>query len=312
MTRYRRARSIGQWLLSLALASLAPASLAGQRALVFQTDFGLAEGSIAEMKGVAFTVSPSLHMFDLTHLIPPYDIWEAAVRLRQAAPFWPAGTVFVSIVDPGVGTARKAVVVRSLGGHYFVGPDNGSFTFVAEQLGIESVREIDENLNRLPGSERSHTFHGRDIFGYTGARLAAGVIDFEQVGPVAGASVVMLPHAAPAREGDRVTGAVLAQDKPFGNVWTNIPARLLDSLGVKLGDTLAVTVRHGGSVAFQGRVPFVKSFGAVRPGHPLAYLDSMLDLALALDQGSFAARYRIGRGPDWNVAVARTAPKPPA
>ena len=122
-----------------------------QQALVLQTDFGLAEGSIAEMKGVAFSVDRNLRIFDLTHLIPPFDVWEAAVRLRQAAPFWPAGTVFVSIVDPGVGTARRSVVVESKTGHFFVGPDNGTFTFVAERLGIAAVREIDEKVNRLAG-----------------------------------------------------------------------------------------------------------------------------------------------------------------
>ncbi|MEO8450075.1 MAG: S-adenosyl-l-methionine hydroxide adenosyltransferase family protein [Gemmatimonadota bacterium] len=303
MLRHRIARSAARRLLGLALVSLSSLPLAGQRALVFQTDFGLAEGSIAEMKGVAYSVSPSLHMFDLTHLIPPYDIWEAAVRLRQAAPFWPPGTVFVSIVDPGVGTARKSIVVKARSGHFFVGPDNGSFTFIAEQFGIESVREIDETVNRLPGSERSHTFHGRDIFGYTGARLAAGVIEFDQVGPALGSSVVMLPHMAPSLAAGRLTGAVLTEDQPYGNVWTNIPARMVDSLGVKVGDTVAVVVRHGATVAFRGRIPFVKSFGAVRRGQPLAYLDSMLDFALALDQGSFAGRYRIGRGKDWVVEV---------
>src|SRR5215212_7243958 len=137
------------------------------KALVFQSDFGLAEGAIAEMKGVAFGVDPDIKMFDLTHLIRPYDIWEAAIRLRQTAPYWPGGTVFVSIIDPGVGTARKPVVVRARTRQLFVGPDNGLFTFVAERLGIDEVRIIDEGTNRLPGSERSATFHGRDIFAYT-------------------------------------------------------------------------------------------------------------------------------------------------
>lgn len=277
--------------------------VASQPALLLQTDFGLAEGSIAEMKGVAFSVDRNLRIFDLTHLIPPYDVWEAAVRLQQAAPFWPTGTVFVSIVDPGVGTARRAVVVQSKTGHFFVGPDNGTFTFVAERLGIAAVREIDETINRLVGSERSHTFHGRDIFAYTGARLAAGAIDFEGVGPLVAGGVVELPHAAPVAVGSVIRGTILALDQPFGNVWTNIRAGVLDSAGVRLGDSLAVTIRSGGTIRFQGRLPFVKSFGAVGRDRPLAYLDSLLDLAFALNQASFASRYRVGRGAEWQVEV---------
>lgn len=292
-------------LLLLALGS--PSNAAAQRALLIQTDFGLAEGSIAEMKGVAFSVDRSLRVFDLTHLIPPYDVWEAAVRLHQTAPYWPAGTVFVSIVDPGVGTDRKAVVVLSKTGHLFVGPDNGTFTFIAEKLGIEAVRQIDETAHRLPGSDRSHTFHGRDIFAYTGAKLAAGLIDFTGVGRELGAEVVELPHLAPAIKGRSVVGTVVTLDQPFGNVWTNIRSGLLDSLGVVEGDTLGVAIRQGEVLRFQGRLPFVKSFGAVRAGQPLAYLNSLLDLAFALNLQSFAARYRIGRGPGWRVEV--TAPR---
>lgn len=294
-----------RWLGTALLIALAPPPAAAQRALLLQTDFGLAEGSIAEMKGVAFSVSRDLRVFDLTHLIPPYDIWEAAVRLRQTAPYWPAGTVFVSIVDPGVGTDRKAVVVRSKTGHFFVGPDNGTFTFVSETLGIDAVRQIDETAHRLPGSDRSHTFHGRDIFAYAAAKLAAGQIDFEEVGPDLGARVVALPHAAPTVAGKAITGSVLTLDMPFGNVWTNIPSGALDSAGVRLGDTVSVVIRQGSLVRYRGRIPLVRSFGAVRKGQPLAYLNSLLDLAFALNQDNFARRFNVGRGGTWAVEVVR-------
>ena len=82
-------------------------------AVVFQTDFGTKDGAVAEMKGVALSVDPSLQLFDITHEIPTYNIWEAAYRLNQAAPYWPAGTVFVSVVDPGVGTERKSIVLKT-------------------------------------------------------------------------------------------------------------------------------------------------------------------------------------------------------
>ena len=143
---------------------------------------GSLDGAVASMKGVAVGVSPDIHIYDLTHQIEPYNIWQGALRLAQTAEYWPAGTVFVSVVDPGVGTERKSIVLRTKSGHYFVTPDNGTLTFVAPRLGIDAVREIDEAVNRRKNSEKSFTFHGRDVYAYTAARLAAGVISFEQVG----------------------------------------------------------------------------------------------------------------------------------
>lgn len=302
---FPRARAVALAALMLAAGAARPAS--AQRALVIQTDFGLAEGAIAEMKGVAMSVDPGLRIFDLTHLIPPYDIWEAAIRLQQTAGYWPAGTVFVSIVDPGVGTPRKAVVVRSRSGHYFVGPDNGTFTFVAKSLGIEAVREIDEAVNRLPGSNRSYTFHGRDIFAYTAARLAAGIIDFDGVGPDRGTEVVSLPVVEPGQSGRTLAGTVLTLDQPFGNVWSNIGAAWVDRAGIKAGDRLEVVIREGNVVRFRGTAPYVKSFGDVPRGAPLVYLNSLLNLAVALNQGNFALRYHVGRGPGWRIEVSAPA-----
>jgi S-adenosylmethionine hydrolase len=133
------------------------------------------------MKGVAMSVSPDLKLFDLTHEIPAYNIWEAAYRLQQTVPYWPAGTVFVSVVDPGVGSARKSVVLKTKSGYFIVTPDNGTLTLIAQSQGIEAIREIDETKNRRPGSGESYTFHGRDVYAYTAARLAAGVISFEML-----------------------------------------------------------------------------------------------------------------------------------
>ena len=303
---------------------------------MLQTDFGLAEGAVAEMKGVAFSVDPSLRVVDLTHLIPPYDIWEAAIRLQQTAAYWPAGTVFVSIVDPGVGTERKAVVMRTRTGQYFVGPDNGTFTFVARAFGVEAVREIDEQVNRLAGSDRSHTFHGRDIFAYTGARLAAGVIDFEGVGPDRGPIVVSLPHAEAAWNGRTLSGTVMTVDQPFGNLWSNIGSDLIDQAGIKAGDSLDITIRQGTAVRYRGRAPWSRSFGDVGRGRPLVYLNSTRSsppssapptvahrgtepatfpapgsrdalCSLIINQASFAQRFHVGRGPDWRIEVAPTA-----
>ena len=142
------------------------------RPLVFQTDFGLKDGAVSAMKGVAFTQSSAIPLYDLTHEIPAYSIWDAAYRLFQTVEYWPAGTVFVSVVDPGVGTDRDSVVLKTKTGHYIVTPDNGTLTLVADRLGIAEVRLIDEAVNRRKNSEKSYTFHGRDVYAFTGARLA--------------------------------------------------------------------------------------------------------------------------------------------
>src|ERR1700685_2732148 len=140
---------------------------AQNKIVVFQSDFGLKDGAVSEMKGVAMGVSPELKLFDLTHEIPAYNIWDAAYRLQQTVPYWPAGTVFVSVVDPGVGTARKSVVLKTTTGQFIVTPDNGTLTLVAETLGIGEIREIDEQVNRRPESRNSYTFHGRDVYSFT-------------------------------------------------------------------------------------------------------------------------------------------------
>ena len=174
--------------------------------LVLQTDFGLKDGAVAAMKGVAVGVGARLAIYDLSHENTPYDIWEGAYRLKQAAPFWPAGTVFVSVIDPGVGTARKSIVLKTKSGHYFVSPDNGTLTLVADELGIAAVREIDETKNRRHGSERSYTFHGRDVYVYVGARLAAGVIGFEEVGPLLAPNIIRLTYERPRVENGALIG----------------------------------------------------------------------------------------------------------
>jgi len=144
----------------LLVTNIAPAQ---NKIVVFQSDFGLKDGAVAAMKGVAMDVSPELKLFDLTHEIPAYNIWEAAYRLEQTVSYWPAGTVFVSVVDPGVGTDRKSVVLKTKSGHFIVTPDNGTLTLIAESLGIETIRQINEAVNRRKGSEKSYTFHGRDV-----------------------------------------------------------------------------------------------------------------------------------------------------
>lgn len=274
-----------------------------QNALVFQTDFGLEEPAVASMKGVAYGVSPELNMFDITHEIPVFNIWEGAYRLNQTAKYWPKGTVFVSVVDPGVGTARGSVVLKTESGHYFVSPDNGSLTLVAEELGIEAVREIDETTNRLPGSEESHTFHGRDVFAYTAARLAAGIIGFEQVGPLREKDVVRIAYQRPALNSGKIAGNVPILDIHYGNVWTNVSSEMFEQLGVGIGDLAWVKISNGEQVLFEKQVKYVRSFGGVPVGESMLYVNDLLKMGIAINQGNFAGYYQVSPGPDTRVEI---------
>ena len=279
---------------------------AQNKIVVFQSDFGLKDGAVSEMKGVAMGVSSDLKLFDLTHEIPAFNIWEAAYRLQQTVPYWPAGTVFVSVVDPGVGTARKSVVMRTRTGQYIVTPDNGTLTLLAESLGLDQIREIDESVNRMQDSKKSYTFHGRDVYAYTAARLAAGVITYEQVGPLLPKQeVVTIAYQKAAIDGAAIKGTIPVLDVQYGNVWTNIPAELFQQLKPAFGDVFVVEIFNKGERVFKGEMPYESTFGAVALGKPLVYLNSLLQLSFALNQGNFAEVNKISSGGDWTVRVAK-------
>jgi S-adenosylmethionine hydrolase len=298
-------RRFQRFILALVAAVAAVPALAAQPILVLQSDFGLLDGAVASMKGVAVGVSPDLHIFDLTHEIEPYNIWQGALRLVQTAEYWPAGTVFVSVVDPGVGTERKSIVMKSKSGHYFVTPDNGTLTFVAERLGVESVREIDEAVNRRKDSQKSFTFHGRDVYAYTAARLAAGVISFEQVGHALPADVVRIPYEHAAFADGVVRGNIQTDDGNYGNIWTNVDRATFAKLGAQPGETVHVKILKAGKEVLNVDLPFAHTFGEVAVGKPLLYMNSLDAVSLAINQQNFAKTYGVGSGPDWSVEIRR-------
>lgn len=273
--------------------------------VVIQTDFGVKDGAVAAMRGVGYGVSTDLVIADLTHEIPAYNIWEAAYRLEQVINYWPAKTVFVSVVDPGVGTDRKSVVVKTKKDHYIVTPDNGTLTLVAESEGIEAVRQIDEKVNRREGSSASYTFHGRDVYMYTAARLASGKISFEEVGPALTEPVKSIPYQRAATDNGLIKGNIPILDVQYGNVWTNIPDSLIKNAGIKTGDSLAVQVSFKDSVVYSEKIPFVNTFGGVAEGKPLGYINSLMNFSIAINMGNFATIHRIGTGPDWNIQLKR-------
>ncbi|MEE8042433.1 MAG: S-adenosyl-l-methionine hydroxide adenosyltransferase family protein [Pseudomonadales bacterium] len=281
-----------------------PAHAAGT-IVVFQSDFGLKDHAVAAMRGVARQVDPTLVLENLTHEIPAFDVWQAAYRLDAVLDYWPKGTVFVSVVDPGVGTQRRSVVMRTGSGHLIVTPDNGTLTLVAERLGVSELREIDESINRLPGSKSSHTFHGRDVYAFTGARLASGQIAFNEVGPRLAASVVKIPYRHAALVDATVEGTIPVLDPQYGNVWTNIGRGLVETWGLRVGDHVQLTILRGDEGVVTLELPYVQTFGDVPMGEPLLYFNSLERLAIALNQGDFAARHGVGSGSQWRVTLTR-------
>ena len=278
--------------------------------VVYQSDFGLKDGAVSAMRGVAFSVDPTLTLENLTHEIPPFNIWEGAYRLNTTAPYWPEGTVFVSVVDPGVGTDRKSVVLKTQSGHYFVSPDNGTLTLVAESLGIDEVREIDEATNRLEGSEKSYTFHGRDVYSYTAARLASGQITFEEVGGALPADVTRLDYQKPDFTGDALVGTIPILDIQYGNVWTNIDRETFEEMGIEKGEMLKVKIVGDSRRVFESELPYVSTFGDVPQGEPLAYLNSVNNLSFAINWGNFAETHGVSSGPGWHIQVKRGEDQP--
>lgn len=277
--------------------------------LIIQTDFGTADGAVSAMYGVAYGVCPELKIMDLTHEIPQYDIWEASYRLIQTVGYWPLGTVFVSVVDPGVGSTRRSIVAETVSGQYIVTPDNGALTHIKRMTGIKAARIIDEKVNRLPNSGESYTFHGRDIYAYTGARLAAGIISYEEVGPaVEVESVIELPVVDAIHDGEKASGTIDVLDIRFGSLWTNISRDLFLQLGVKHGGRVEISIENSTRTLYKNILVYAKSFADVNVGEPMIYVNSLDYMAVAINQGSFAKAYNIGTGTKWRITM-RKAPR---
>jgi len=275
-------------------------------AVVMQTDFGTDNLSVSTMKGVCRQISPELDLFDATHAVRPFDVLNASDSLVYTIPFWPAGTVFVSVVDPGVGTARRSCVAKLKNGSYLVTPDNGTLTYVKEQIGIEAVREIDETVNRYPTTRDVHIFHGRDVYAYCAGRLAAGVIDFEGVGPEYPVDeIVMAPYIRPASENGVVSGMINEATEHFGLVGTNIPFPWLKENGMEYGSKVHVTVQKGEEIIYDDVIALEKSFGYVPVGDALVISSETSTVMLAINQGNIVKKYGLDFGADWKLTVEK-------
>jgi S-adenosylmethionine hydrolase len=290
--------SIGTAVMLLVAAPLlAQPSAATPPTVVFMTDFGVIDDSVALCKGVMYSIAPDLRIVDLTHQVTPFSILDGARFLFGATAYFPSGTVFVVVIDPTVGSTRKAIIVKSKRGQYFVLPDNGLMTMVEDRDGIESIREI-TNPNWMVGAKISSTFHGRDIFSPVGAHLARGD-DWTQVGPVVRQLVRL--DLKPATIDDKgLTGEAIALDGPFGNIVTNISAEDFMRLGYERGDQVKVSV-----AGHEVEMRFVRTFSDVPLKQPLLYIDSRGRASFAVNQASFAAVY--GVDPPQAIFIPRKA-----
>lgn len=297
MIRYRIPSALPLLALSLAVAcgchhSTVRRSTAGPGpAVVLMTDFGLKNDAVGLMRGVIHSIAPRSPILDLTHDAPRFDIEAGALLITDAPSFYPAGTVFVVVVDPGVGTQRRVMVARLPGGSLLVAPDNGILTRVLDRHPQAEVRLLGND--ELVLEERSATFHGRDVFAPLGAWLAAGT-PFEQVGPLV-SDWVRLRSAVPERTDAGWLGQITLIDEPFGNVWTDLDAHCLAELDARPGDRLRVRI-GAPATARELELPFASTFADVELGKPLLYMNSRGRIALALNQGDFARHYAAAPG----------------
>jgi len=239
--------------------------------LVLQSDFGLVDGAVSAMIGVALEESPTL-----------------------------------KVVDPGVGSKRKSVVAKTKKGQYIVTPDNGTLSFIKKHVGIEAIREISEVENRRKDTEHSYTFHGRDVYAYTGAKLASGHISFEEVGPELKVEDIVEIQVVETTLADTyVSGAIDILDVRFGSLWTSITREEFCTLKPEFGDRFEVTIYNNDMLVYQNQVTYGKSFADVRIGQPILYINSLYRVGLAINQGSFAKAYNVGVGAQWHIEIKR-------
>ena len=272
--------------------------------IAIQTDFGVGGGSTVH--GTCLRVDPELEVYEISHSIEKFNIKAAARSLHHIIPYWPEGTVFVSVIDPGVGTSRRASVALLNNGSYVVTPDNGSLTLLLDSPGVKAVRTIDETVNRLKGTEKVSIFHGRDLFAYCAARLASGIIDFEGVGPEYPVSeIVSYPEAGYSVSEGKAEGTVTGMMRTFGNIETSIPISAAEQAGLLLDSDVHVVISSAAGDLYDALVPYRASFGWVPEGKEVVYNSSDGVIGIGINLGSFAERYGIDPADQLSVVIGK-------
>jgi hypothetical protein len=278
-----------------------------KHSVVMQSDFGLDSGLVSCMHGIVKRVDSELEIYDISHIIRPFDIEQASEILPYTVICWPEGTVFVSVVDPGVGTARRACVAKTANGYYVVGPDNGMLTWLDALYGISEVREIDEKTNRYDGSEYVSVFHGRDMFAYVAAKLASGIISFEQVGEAYPVEQIVRHKMHPYEVSiGRAAGVVTGDpDNCFGTMVTNIPNVDFAKTGINFGDRVRLTLTAEGETIFDENITYGRTFGDVAPGQPILHPEIATFLGFSVNLGNFAAKYGVRAGQTYQLTIQK-------
>ena len=288
----RSAARLARMLFIIALLLVSTSALFAQgapapRVIGFMTDFDVKDDAVGICKAVMLGIAPHATIVDITHQVTPFDIAQAGRFLAGSAPYFPRDAVFVAVIDPGVGSTRKAIIAKSKVGQYFVLPDNGMITQLAARDGLVGAREI-TNPAWMIGAKLSSTFHGRDIFSPAGAHLARGD-DWTEAGPALDvAQLVRLKNTAATIDATGLHGQVIGTDGPFGNLVLNVPAESFAKLGYRLGDRVHITI-----AGTDYTLPFVKTFSDVPVGEGLLYIDSRGRLSVGIDQGNFAEVHHV-------------------
>jgi len=275
--------------------------------LVLQSDFGIVDGAVSAMTGVALSVDDQLRIFDLSHSVTPFNIFEASYRLFQSILYWPSNTIFVSVVDPGVGSDRSSVVVLTSSGHIVITPNNGTLSHIKKYVGIEAVYTIDVSKNRRKGAtNQSYTFDGRDLYAYIGARLAASQLDLKDVGPTSSLKeIIELEIPGSNFENNRVSGAIEIFDERYGSIWSSILVEDFEKLNVAYGQEVGVRISHGDKLILDQKIVYGRSFNAVKVQELIVYVSSLNRMAIALNQGNLKDKYQLNSGIEWIVEISK-------
>ena len=275
-------------------------------AIVMQSDFGIDSGLVACMHGICKMIDPQLETYDITHQIPAFQIREASYCLQYTVPCWPSGTVFVSVVDPGGGTSRRASVAKLKNGSYVVTPDNGTLTFLHDMIGVEKIREIDEKTNRYQKTKNVSVFHGRDLFAYCAAKLAAGKITYEEVGPEYPVEEIILHelHHAEVTTGD--VKAMIQGYDPFGSAEVSVRNEEFVQAGFQLGERLRVSVSDAKRVILDKEILYERSFGYVPKGEDVLFQDLASFVTIASNEANFKKKYGLCEEQQYKVRIRRT------
>jgi S-adenosylmethionine hydrolase len=264
------------------------------RTITFLTDFGLQDDFVGTCHGVMAQIAPEARVIDVTHGIAPQAVLQGAIVLRNTLPFMPVG-VHLAVVDPGVGSDRRAIALRTEDGRQFVGPDNGLLLIAADEAGVAAAHELTEERYRLP--EVSSTFHARDLFAPAAAHLATGV-ELERLGPALDpAMLVRIDVPDPEVGRNRVSATVVAIDR-FGNVGTNLLTSHVEALGVSIGDRVEVRLTFDRYYALVAR-----TFADAPPGELILYEDSYGLVTVAISNGNAARLTGVRLGDELRIAV---------